>query len=481
MQASLGRRVTGGMIRQRAICPPEIAFNAIADEPYSFFLDSALADQRLGRYAFMGSKPFLVFEAYGRRYSIREGRRVKRGSGDPLDVLGGLLARYQMAVHGGGPPFAAGAVGYISYETGDMLEPLRNPRPGGNEKDCPPDICFAFYESVMAHDLARGEVWISSGGLRGGDSEHRQRIRAADLAALAGSASPVPRPRERFRLLTPLKANFSCKRYMRAVESIKKHIARGDIYQANLTQRFFARCAGSPLEIYLRLRRISPAPFSAYLNFGPTQILSSSPERFLKIVGTRIETRPIKGTRPRGRDRLADRALALELVKSQKDMAEHVMIVDLERNDLGRICETGSVKVTELAALEVYPQVFHLTSTVEGKLRRGMTCADVLRSMFPGGSITGAPKIRSRQILSRIEPNRRGIYTGALGYIDFSGRCDLSIVIRTITVMGGALNFGVGGGVVTDSDPLLEYEESLHKARGLMSALADSVEPGLPA
>ncbi len=462
------------MIRLSPICPPEAVFESLADEPYSFFLDSAMPDQRLGRYSFMGSKPFAVFEARGGSYSIRERGTIKRGRGDPFCALGGLLARYRMPIHGGAPPLAAGAVGFIGYESGDSLEPLkRGKRAARRAGPCGiPDMCFALYETVIAHDLARGEAWISSGGLRGEQMGRRQRDRAAALAGVVESANRTSREREAFRLLGPLKSNLSRSRYLAAVQRVKRHIARGDIYQANLTQKFQAPWAGSPVDLYRRLRRVSPAPFGAYMNFGPVKVLSSSPERFLKIQGSRIETRPIKGTRPRGRDRAGDRAMALELIKSEKDMAEHVMIVDLERNDLGRICETGSVKVSELAALEVYPQVFHLTSTVEGKLRRGVTSVDALRATFPGGSITGAPKIRAREILLQNEPDRRDIYTGALGYIDFSGRCDLSIVIRTIVLAGGRLSFGVGGGIVTDSDPALEFEESLHKAKGLMEALA---------
>ncbi len=465
-------------LRRNVKMAPEAIFASIADEPYSFFLDSAMPDQRLSRYSFMGSRPFLVFSARGRRYVIREGRRTVRGSGEPIAALGRLLARFRMDPRRTAPPLLAGAVGFIGYEAGDILEPMRlreKPARGKPAGLGMPHLLFAFYESVLAYDLARREVWVPAGGLRGktGGLAERQRGRARTLLKLCeGEAGRAPGAR--FRLTSPLVPDFSRGEYMAAVESVKEAIARGDIYQANLTQQFGARFAGSPFELYGRLRRISPAPFGAYLNFGPFRILSSSPERFLRVRGSRVETRPIKGTRPRGSDRDSDRARALELIKSAKDLSEHVMIVDLERNDLGRICETGSVCVSELAALEVYPQVFHLTSTVEGRLRRGAGCIDALRLLFPGGSITGAPKIRSREILAQLERSQREIYTGALGYIDFSGGCDFNIVIRTIAARGNSLKFGVGGGIVADSEPKLEYEESLHKARGIMAAMGEA-------
>ncbi len=477
--------------REPANRSAELVFETFADEPYSFFLDSSMTDQRLGRYAFMGSRPFTVFEARGPRYTIREGARVSRGKGDPFAVLARLVGRYRTSPPAGAPPLLAGAVGFVSYEAGNSLEPVSSPRSGrGTRLTRPassdvPDICFAFYESVLAYDLARHEIWAPTDGLRahGRAFGVSQGERGLALLAQARTAPRAPYPRAPFRLDSRLVSNLTRARYVAAVETIRRAIARGDIYQANLTQRFSARWSGSPYELYRRLRAVSAAPFAAYLNFGSVKVLSSSPERFLKVSGGRVETRPIKGTRPRGKDRASDKSRALELVRSVKDFAEHVMIVDLERNDLGRICDAGSVWVPELAALEVYPQVFHLTSTVEGRLQRGAGCVDVLRAGFPGGSITGAPKIRAREILAGIEPGPRGIYTGALGYMDFSGSADLSIVIRTITLSGNSLSFGVGGGVVTDSDPAMEYEESLDKARGMLEALSGGGEPanGIPA
>jgi para-aminobenzoate synthetase component 1 len=258
-----------------------------------------------------------------------------------------------------------------------------------------------------------------------------------------------------------------------AVQRVKDYIAAGDVYQVNLSQRFLVRTQTGVPDLYLRLRRHNPAPFSAYLDVGDAQILSSSPERFLRVYGKdrTVETRPIKGTRPRGETKEEDRRLATELMQSEKDRAELVMIVDLERNDLGRVCRFGSVRVPDLAALEPYASVFHLVATVTGELAPDRNVADLLRATFPGGSITGAPKVRAMEIIDELEPVSRGPYTGSLGYFSFSGDADLNILIRTLIVQGDRVCFHAGGGIVADSDPEAEYMETLHKARGMMKAL----------
>jgi para-aminobenzoate synthetase component 1 len=268
-----------------------------------------------------------------------------------------------------------------------------------------------------------------------------------------------------------ISSNFTKEEYCRTIERAKELIARGDIYQVNLSQRLKSNFDSDPFELYLRLRSINPAPFAAYLNFDGFKIVSASPERFLKICGRDIETRPIKGTRPRGSNDIEDLLLKRQLLSSAKDSAEHIMIVDLERNDLGRISEYGSVKPTEFIILETYSTVHHLVSTVSGKLRNGVDIVDCLKNCFPGGSITGAPKVRSMEVIEELEPTRRGIYTGSIGYIDFCGNADLSIVIRTIVIKDKSAYFQVGGGIVADSDPEKEYQETLDKARALVEAV----------
>jgi para-aminobenzoate synthetase component 1 len=268
-----------------------------------------------------------------------------------------------------------------------------------------------------------------------------------------------------------LKSNFTPEEYMKAVNRVREYIAAGDVFQVNLSQRFEADLKIPPYELYKRLRTVNPAPFASYLNFSGVAIVSASPERFLKVQSDLVETRPIKGTRPRGRDSVEDKCLAQELTHSTKDRAENMMIVDLERNDLGRVCRYGTVKVTELAILETFPTVFHLTSTVVGRLRRGKSNIDLLKATFPGGSITGAPKVRAMEIIDELEPTKRSVYTGSIGYLGFNEDMDINIVIRTFLIKEGKAYFQVGGGIIYDSDPEAEYMETLDKARALIRAL----------
>jgi para-aminobenzoate synthetase component 1 len=276
---------------------------------------------------------------------------------------------------------------------------------------------------------------------------------------------------------TSLKGGFTHQEYVTAVEKARQYIIDGDIFEVNLSQRFEAKLSITPYELYKRLRQINPAPFACYLGFDEVSVVSASPERFLRIRGDWVETRPIKGTRPRGKTPEEDEALAKELLGSAKDRAENIMIVDLERNDLGRVCRFGTVKVTELAILEVFPTVFHLTSTVVGRLREGKNGIDLLKASFPGGSITGAPKVRAMEIIDELEPTRRSVYTGNIGYLSFNGDIDLSIVIRTFLAKGRKAYFQVGGAVVYDSDPEVEYQETLDKARALVNAINMATAP----
>ena len=278
-------------------------------------------------------------------------------------------------------------------------------------------------------------------------------------------------------------SNFTPAGFAGAVNRIQEFISAGDIYQANLSQRFRTRYEGDPFRLFLGLRRAAPAPFSAFLDGGDFAVVSMSPERFLHLdpQTRRVETRPIKGTRPRGKTGAEDRLLARELVRSEKDRAEHVMIVDLERNDLGRVARVGTVQVRELALLETFPTLFHLTSTVEGVLAPGRDRVDLLKATFPGGSITGAPKIRAMQVIDELETVPRGIYTGSLGYLSFTGGMDLNVAIRTIVVRGGRAEFHVGAGIVADSDPEGEYQETLVKGRAAEGGAGGCRNPGLPA
>ena len=298
--------------------------------------------------------------------------------------------------------------------------------------------------------------------------------RADAVSALRSRLQQPPSPRGGLAA-EALVANMTRGEYLASVERALRYVRAGDIYQVNFAQRFSTPLRGDGLDAYLALREASPAPFAAYLDtrgaFGGVEVMSSSPERFLLLDGDTVETRPIKGTRPRGRTPAEDAALAGELQQSRKDRAEHVMIVDLERNDLGRIARPGSVEVTEFAALETYRQVHHLTSTVRAQRRTGVSLEETLRATFPGGSITGAPKVRAMEIIDELEPTVRGAYTGAIGYVSAHGRMDLNIAIRTMTLANGVAHLHVGGAIVHDSDPEQEYAETLHKARGMARAL----------
>ncbi|MFH1485142.1 MAG: aminodeoxychorismate synthase component I, partial [Chloroflexota bacterium] len=268
-----------------------------------------------------------------------------------------------------------------------------------------------------------------------------------------------------------LRGNFEHRAYIGAVERAREYICAGDIFQVNISQRFDAPLSIPPYDLYRELRAINPAPFACYLNLDEVAVVSSSPERFLRLSGDRVETRPIKGTRPRGKTPSEDELMAQQLAASAKDKAEHVMIVDLERNDIGRVCRYGTVRVGELMALEKYATVFHLTSTVEGRLRREKGRIDLLKACFPGGSITGAPKVRSMEIIEELEPTKRSVYTGSIGYLSFSGDMDLNIAIRTILMTQGRAYFQVGGAIVYDSEPEAEYQETLDKAKALIQAV----------
>lgn len=422
---------------------PHILFKDLEHRPYSFFLDSAAGNKKIAGYSFMGSDPFLVFKSKKDSITLEWAfGKTEKIKGNPFLCLKSLLKRFAVKSEGNDIPFKSGAVGYFGYDMKAFVEKL----PDIAVDDIMiPDCIVGFYDKVLVYDkqtylpAARGQPGLSRTG--------------------------------RYKDGYEIKSNFSKEDYIMTVRKAKEYIRKGDIYQVNLSQRFESRLDAEPYELYLRLREISPAPFSSYLNFGDCTIISSSPERFLRKNGSYIETRPIKGTMPRSNDPLMDEFNEKELLKSYKDRAEHIMIVDLERNDLGRICEYGSVRPSEFITLEKYSTVFHLVSTISGKLKKNIDAIDCLLAVFPGGSITGAPKIRSMEIIEELEPVKRNIYTGAIGYISFDGNMDTSIVIRTILVKGDKMYFHAGGGIVFDSDPEKEYYETLDKAAGIVQAI----------
>jgi para-aminobenzoate synthetase component 1 len=356
-----------------------------------------------------------------------------------------------------------GAVGYIAYDMGHHIEKL--PRAAVDDVNIP-DSCFGFYDCIIAVDHMNKDTYIIANGMN-----EKPDTAIAALKSKINNMNYDNLDNKQGMSCSEIQSNFTKEGYMKAVQRIKDYIRAGDIYQANMTQRFVCHTKEAPFSIYSRLRQLNPAPFACYMSFGEGHILSSSPERFVKIQDHMIETRPIKGTMPRGRTPEEDKINKEELLSSEKDKSELLMIVDLERNDIGKVSKIGTVKVPELFYPEEYATVHHLVSTVTGEMKDHIDAIDVIQGTFPGGSITGAPKIRSMEIIDELEPTQRNIYTGSIGYLGFNGTMDLNIAIRTIVMKEGTAYFQAGGGIVWDSDPQLEYEETLHKARALFKTL----------
>jgi para-aminobenzoate synthetase component 1 len=409
-------------------------------------------------------------------------KAVWRERGDPFRQLAALLAAYRTAPVPGVPPFQGGVAGLFGYDLCHHIERLPRPR---FDEFATPDLAVGFYDWVISWDHVQDRAWIISTGFPATDPEARHRQAAKRLQKIRNRIerlAPLTHvPPDNRRLvpalafpvpgLSGVTSNFDRPGYLAAARRAIDYVHAGDCFQVNLSQRLLHPATLPPLELYQRLRERNPAPFAGYFDLGDFVIASASPERFLRVEGGEVETRPIKGTRPRGATPEEDRALAEELLHSAKDRAENVMIIDLLRNDLGRVCAFGSVRVPAVCRLESYRTVHHLVSEVRGRLRPGLGPVDPLRAAFPGGSVTGAPKVRAMEIIAELEPTARGPYCGSLGYLGFDGTMDTNILIRTFTVGGGWVQFPIGGGIVADSTPEEEYAETLHKAEGLLRAL----------
>ena len=448
-------------------------------EPHFFFLDSSLFDSDRGRYSFIGFDPFDIFQ--------------KKGL-DALTFLKKEYLKYFEKKQESISPFPCGLAGYLSYDYGLYQEKINR---YAKDDLGAPDCFFGFYDAILTIDHEKRKLYITSSGLPEKNS-YARKIRAeyrlqGILNKLRDREKPL-RPSQTPRMshraqenqndLDPAwKGNFTKEEYKKAVTKALEYIACGHIYQVNLSQRFefdFSHSPFNPLEIYKTLRSLSPSCFGGYLNLGDYQILSSSPEEFLYLKDGRVLTRPMKGTRPRGNNPAEDRKYREDLSQSPKDRAELLMITDLERNDLGKVCQYGSVKVSSLRAMEEYATVFQATSTVEGILRKERDAFDLLGACFPGGSITGCPKHRAMEVIEELEPTRRSIYTGSLGYINFSGDMHFNILIRSLLAYKQKIYFQVGGGVVADSSPEEEYKETLTKAHAIKMCLKNAFFPKSP-
>jgi para-aminobenzoate synthetase component 1 len=437
-------------------------FRNFKDFPYSSLLLSGIKNPVWGRYSFLTAFPYMIFKAKGRKTSILENGQETEKIGNPFNILREIYINHSVKQNLPSIfPFTGGIIGYFGYDMGFTLEKI--PQHSTDDLQLP-DCILPFYDWILYWDHKTKEsfiLWINT------PKEKKRKIKE-----LLNKRTHFKEPNH---LSTDnslhLKSNFKKEEYLNAIVKAKDYIRKGDIFQVNLSQRFSCSYPSSPFELFEKLAFINPAPFSAFLNFPEVSVISSSPERFLNLKRNKIHTRPIKGTRRRGSNKEEDKFLAKELLNSPKDKAELVMIVDLERNDLGKFCYYGTIRVKELVTLETHPTVFHTVSTIEGKVVDGMTPVDCIKYCFPGGSITGAPKVRSMEIIEELEPTKRNIYTGAIGYISFNRRMDLNIAIRTIIIKDNTAYFQVGGGIVADSDPELEYEETLYKGKALAESL----------
>ncbi|HHT9109858.1 MAG TPA: aminodeoxychorismate synthase component I [Candidatus Brocadiaceae bacterium] len=451
-------------------CLPIEAFCRFISNKNLFFLDSALPIKGISRYSFLGYNPFLIMKSKHRTITLTDKDGTLEIEGNPFEHLRELLRQFPMETSLESIPFQCGAVGYLGYELCHFIEQL----PSRAIDDIGlPDLYMGFYDLIIAYDhlLEKCSVIGIDFGFDDTLADRMEQIIDTLQKKCEPEYKSSDQPIAREITETPLQFNFTREQYLGAIRRIKDYISAGDVYQVNLSQRIESSIQISSYELYKKLRVVNPAPFSSYLMFDNIAIISSSPERFLNVLDSHVQTRPIKGTRPRGEDSKTDETLKQDLLSSPKDDAELTMIIDLERNDLGRVCKFGTVKVTEKKALETYPTVHHLVATVEGDLHGHHDIIDLLRAAFPGGSITGAPKIRAMQIIDELEPSQRSVYTGAIGYIGFNGNMDMNIAIRTFIMKDSRVYFQVGSGIVADSNEEDEYEETLHKARGLINSL----------
>ena len=441
------------------------------------FLDSSL-ENKLGQYSIVGLNPYLILkEEDGVFYS---NGKIQDGT---FEASMKEILREQNEENGTGLPLIAGAIGYFSYDYGRKFEGIRTKHP---KKIRMPEALFAFYDLLIIENKTEKSLYITSRGMLEDQKTALDRLEReicrmrcddseSDTAAEdeKGSGATLSHVPEKHTQLTPFVPNFEKEEYKKTVDRMIDYIVEGDIYIANMTQQLCAESKKDPYEMYRYLRTYNPAPFGGYFNYGDFQIASASPERFLLVKDGIVETRPIKGTRKRGSTPEEDEALKKELQESSKDRSELLMIVDLERNDLNHVCEPGSVRVTEHFAVETYATVFHLVTTVVGKMKEELQAMDLIEAAFPGGSITGAPKIRAMEIIDELEHDRRGLYTGSMGYFSLDGNCDLNIVIRTAVYRDGVYHLGVGGGITCESELEFEYEETLQKAKAVLEAIAE--------
>ncbi|MDP1809550.1 MAG: anthranilate synthase component I [Actinomycetota bacterium] len=452
---------------------PVSAFLKLGRGADSFLLESVEGGETLGRYSFIGIDPFLTVLGKENRVTVSgEIKATFSNVVDPLTVLEDLLGRYRQAPVPDLPPFSGGAVGYVGYDAVRFFEDV--PRTGANDLGLP-DLLFVFTDILVIFDHLKHSLKVLLNTRVGQDPEAAWEAGLARIEEiihrLEKPVAAKPIAADIKVSLEGIEANFSRDAYLEAVAKAKEYIHAGDILQVVPSQRFALPTSSDPFDIYRVLRIINPSPYLGYLRFGDLTLVASSPEPLVKVYGRHVITRPIAGTRRRGADADEDKALETELLADIKERAEHIMLVDLGRNDLGRVSKTGTVKVDDLMFIERYSHVMHIVSQVSGELKDDKTAFDALRAAFPAGTVSGAPKIRAMEIIDELEPTWRGPYAGAFGYVSFTGNLDTGITIRTIVIKDGVAYVQAGGGVVADSDPEFEYQETVNKATAMLRAI----------
>jgi anthranilate synthase component 1 len=445
-----------------------------ARKKYSFLLESVEGGENVGRYTFIGTDPFLTVTATGKKVAIERSGKITRRRGNIFDILREIAGEFHPAGVEGLPPFSAGAVGFAGYDVVRLIEPKVPPFRKDDVKL--PDAVFLFFSTLLAFDHVKHQIHVISnvrcdewkGRLRQGYNDAKRHIARVEKALAkplrAPKNKPLPGPLE-------VRSNVGKEYYCQTVEKAKEYILAGDIFQVVLSQRLEMEPQVAPFQIYRALRTVNPSPYMFYLHLDDTVILGSSPEMLVKVEGRQVDYRPIAGTRPRGATEAEDQAFAKDLLADEKELAEHVMLVDLGRNDVGRVCDFSSVHVPQFEELEYYSHVMHIVSRVRGKLRSDLDAFDALAACFPAGTVSGAPKVRAMEIIAELEPYRRGVYSGSVMYLDFSGNLNSCIAIRTMVVRDKKAYLQVGAGIVADSQPEREWDETMNKARALLKAV----------
>lgn len=462
---------------------PVSALMKISTGENAFLFESVEGGEKWGRYSLLGTAPRMVIRSRGRRVEIIENGKKREVEGDPIEVLREIMAKYKAVEIEGVARFSGGAIGYMGYDTIRHIERLPDTAPKDLDTD---DFYFIFTDTFVLFDNIEHKIQVISNAYipDGGDTDDiyaatvtkiENLIETLRTGSVANSRIDEKRQNKAKKgekgPNKPIKSNFEKAEFLASVEKIKEYIVEGDVIQTVLSQRFSTELDVAPFDIYRALRVVNPSPYMFYLALDDVTLVGSSPEVLVRVEGTDVSVNPIAGTRPRGKTRAEDMRLEKELLADPKERAEHIMLVDLGRNDLGRVCATGSVKVDKFMEVERYSHVMHIVSTVTGRLREGTDSFDALRAAFPAGTLTGAPKIRAMEIIEELEPCKRGIYGGSVGYLSYTGNSDMCIAIRTLVITNGMIYIQAGAGIVADSVPQSEYEETENKARGMLKAI----------